>query len=593
MNDARQIASQAAMQSFLNCYLRETGSGEWEADDTGIRVYCCLPVQGITIQAQVSYKSPTGRHVFHFPVRYRTEAAGEWIEADYLTLAALLVKELSLAHGTDTDTGELILRTIESCRNIEEFVRARMDDEDALYGCDTSFIEAEQSLLFGHLIHPTPKSRQGIPEGEKFRFSPELKGQFPLHYFRAHRSLVREDSALGQSAAELIKAELREDPLVDPEFRKRCCQADDYALIPVHPLQAEWLLCQPIVLEWIGKGLVEDCGRLGRPYMATSSLRTVYHPDSRFMYKFSIPVKVTNSLRVNKLKELLRGVEVKRLLETGIGEVRRRFPSFDVICDPAYITLKAEGAEESGFEVVLRDNPFRGEKGNQVTLIAALVQDALPGHVTRLAAIIRRLAKEEGRSTGEVSLNWFRRYLDISLVPMVWLYLTYGIALEAHQQNSVLQLKNGYPHRYFYRDNQGYYFCRSTRGLLEREFPGIGEKSQTVCDDAVADERFRYYLIFNHMFGLINGFGSAGLVDERLLLAELRATLEQFVPMNRAPSTFLHSLLTEEKLPCKANLLTRLYDMDELAGPLESQSVYVEVDNPLVKEVSPHVFLFH
>ncbi|MGQ0417266.1 IucA/IucC family protein, partial [Bacillus sp. HC-TM] len=37
--------------------------------------------------------------------------------------------------------------------------------------------------------------------------------------------------------------------------------------------------------------------------MATSSLRTLYHPNSKYMLKFSFPVKVTNSMRINKLKE--------------------------------------------------------------------------------------------------------------------------------------------------------------------------------------------------------------------------------------------------------------------------------------------------
>ncbi len=33
--------------------------------------------------------------------------------------------------------------------------------------------------------------------------------------------------------------------------------------------------------------------------------------------------------------------------------------------------------------------------------------------------------------------------MNISLKPMVWMYLQYGVALEAHQQNSVVQLKDG------------------------------------------------------------------------------------------------------------------------------------------------------
>jgi spermidine-citrate ligase len=53
------------------------------------------------------------------------------------------------------------------------------------------------------------------------------------------------------------------------------------------------------------------------------------------------------------------------------------------------------------------------------------------------------------------------------------------------------------------------------------------------------------------------------------------------LPKNRQPSRLIESLLEDEWLPGKANLLTRLHDMDELVGPMESQSVYVQIQNPL------------
>ncbi|GAA3331875.1 hypothetical protein GCM10020331_090150 [Ectobacillus funiculus] len=41
------------------------------------------------------------------------------------------------------------------------------------------------------------------------------------------------------------------------------------------------------------------------------------------------------------------------------------------------------------------------------------------------------------------------------------------------------------------------------------------KKSDTVCEDAIAEERFRYYVCFNHLFGLINAFGVNRLIDEK------------------------------------------------------------------------------
>ncbi|MCM3747844.1 IucA/IucC family siderophore biosynthesis protein [Paenibacillus pasadenensis] len=580
--ESHTTAARATLQSLLNGFLRETALGVWQELDGRWQLEVPLASQGGSILVELKYRSLTGRHLFQFPLQWKGTGAEASAE-DELVLAERLV--LELGHQVKVEdsarTAELLQKIKESCAAIQHIVEARDGDRDQLYGFEGDFITAEQSLLFGHLLHPTPKSRDGVPESLNGVFSPELKGQFQLHYFRAHKSIVREDSALADtSATEWIKSDLRRADASLP-----FTETDAYTLIPLHPLQAEEVLAKPAVQKLIEAGLLENLGPLGRYYSATSSFRTMYHQESPFMPKGSVPVRITNSVRINLFKELERGVEVSRLLRTKVGEVSKEYPAFAIVNDPAYVSIALDGQEESGFEVVLRANPFQGEQAKQASLVASLVQDPLPGSESRLSTIIRQLAKQEGRSTGEVSLDWFRQYLAISLAPMIWLYETHGIALEAHQQNSVVQLHEGYPHKYYYRDNQGYYFCNSMKEHLSKELPGIGEKSQTFCEDAVADERFRYYVIFNHLFGLINGFGTAGLADERELLRELRGVLEQFLPMNREPSIFLKSLLTEAKIPCKANLLTRLYDMDELVGSLENQSVYVLVDNPLVTEV--------
>jgi siderophore synthetase component len=207
-----------------------------------------------------------------------------------------------------------------------------------------------------------------------------------------------------------------------------------------------------------------------------------------------------------------------------------------------------------------------------------LCQDSISGDGSRLAQIIQQLAQQEKRSTHAVSVDWFKRYLQIYLEPILWLYFTYGIGLEAHQQNTVLQLNDGYPKKLYYRDNQGYYYRRSCHELLDKILPGISQKSETICDDDVIDERLTYYLFFNNLFGLINAFGVAGLVDEELLLEEIRNTISKY-----SEHSLIDNLVSLPQLLCKANLLTRFHNMDELVGSVATQSVYVAVDNPLYR----------
>jgi len=133
-----------------------------------------------------------------------------------------------------------------------------------------------------------------------------------------------------------------------------------------------------------------------------------------------------------------------------------------------------------------------------------------------------------------------------------------------------------------YRDNQGYYFRESRRAELDARLPGIGERSDTFVSDEVTDERFAYYLAINNVLGLIGAFGSQRLADEKLLLAAFRRFLADTATGPARLRTPLPAhLLDSPVLRCKANLLTRLHGLDELVGPVDTQSVYVTITNPL------------
>ncbi|MFG6116120.1 IucA/IucC family protein [Halobacillus sp. MO56] len=574
MKDVQVIAENATMQSFLNCYLKETGNFHIEsANGTVIKISCPLSNQAIDLIIDVKYWSETGRHLFEFPIHYRTGEEAKPI--DYVTLAALITKELALVNNQEAAEDELILRVILSCKNIKKYLEHRLQDSSQLSSSAFNYIEAEQSLIFGHLLHPTPKSKQGITEEEDNQFAPEMNGKFQLHYFWAADEQVIQDSSLSVSAKEIVQGELPEEELVTDEAG---------ALIPAHPLQAKALLKKASVQQMLEGGTLKYLGPLGQEFTATSSFRTVYSPESKYMYKFSIPIKITNSLRMNQQKELDRGVEVSRLLQTSLGdELKRNFPDFHVISDPAYIRVAIPGEEEVSLDCIIRENPFYRNDSDTI-LAAGLGQDHPFGEQSRLYNIINSVAEKENRSLQAVSEDWFKRYLSITLDPMLWLYETYGIALEAHQQNSIVQLKDGYPDFFYYRDNQGYYFRENKAGDLRQLLPTLNEKSDTICSEAIAEERLRYYFFFNHLFGVINGFGTNGLILEEDLLQVLRERLETHHKQAGDAKPLLHSLLTNEELPSKANLLTRFHDMDELVGSLETQSVYTMAANPLAQK---------
>jgi siderophore synthetase component len=581
-----RLAEQACFEAFVNCYVQELGAGRWHAT-TAWRGACdsswsgrgsfvvelALPRQAGRLAIDVVYRSAVGRHRFGV---VRSELGGAWRDAELLHVVQALVQEL-YAERSPLDASarahelELLLRYVQSHQLMTRYLEARADDR----ALDSDrFIDSEQSMLYGHWRHPTPKSRQGMTEWQHDSFAPELRGRFQLHYFAVARSLVRQQSALPESTEQLLSRMLVGDAVAQRALRTAHDRGE--VLVPVHPLQVDWLLHQRHVRSWLADGLLRDVGRLGQRFTATSSVRTVYSEHAEWMVKLSIPVKITNSLRFNRRAELPAGVCMARVFEA-LGERA----GLRCIADPAYLTVDGSNDSESGFELLLRENPFRCGSDGGVYCVAALVQEALPHRASRLRTLLEGLALTESRDVEVVSFDWLARYLSCAIEPLIRLYDEYGIALEAHQQNSLVDVTAGYPRAFFFRDNQGYYLSNQKRAELVSLVPELLQRPELFFDDQLIRRRFSYYLLSNHLFAVVQRLGADGLLDEDVALALVKSWLSALrAELNGLGRAFVSSLLDDSTLPYKANLLTRVRDMDELSAELE-QAVYVDVPNPL------------
>ncbi|MEU4981916.1 IucA/IucC family protein [Streptomyces sp. NPDC021969] len=563
--DPCAAAQAAGTENLIRCWVREA---DVSAPDDGV-LHVPLPASATALVVPVRYWSPTGAHRFGPPRLSGSPASAPPVDA--VTLAALLVRETAGARGPDGP--DLVARVADSVRRTAVFLRDRAGPGER--GGPDLFLAAEQALLLGHPLHPTPKSREGLTEDEARRYSPELRGSFPLHWLAVAPAVLGTDSAWTERGrpvtAPALTARLAADGPAAPE---------GYALLPLHPWQFRAVLHRPDVAALLDSGLVRDLGARGPAWHPTSSVRTVHRGGAPAMLKLSLGLHITNSRRDNLRKELHRGVEVHRLLRRGLSrQWRAAHPDFDIVRDPAWLAVDGpDGTPVRGLDVVVRHNPFR--PSDDVCCVASLVA---PRPHTRLAEVVTRLAGRTGRPRGAVAVEWFLRYLHHVVRPVLWLDARAGIALEAHQQNTLVLLDaDGWPAGGRYRDNQGYYFRQSRRAELDARLPGIGAHSDTFVADAVIDERFAYYLAVNNVFGLIGTFGSERLAPESTLLAAFRRFLGELAsdPDPQGGPLPAH-LLDSPVLRCKANLLTRLHGLDELVGPVDTQSVYVTIANPL------------
>ncbi|WP_432950213.1 IucA/IucC family protein [Kribbella sp. CA-253562] len=534
------------LNAILRCYTREAGVPV----SPGLLTF---KVGDAAVTAQVLHASPTGLHLF----------------ADVLVDGeAPAPEELVRLLAVDADPVEvddLAARTAESVRNVATFFAGpEAADQETGLG---RFLEHEQALTVGHQNHPAPKSRDGLSGAELAEYSPELGGRFAVHWFEVDQELVSSDQVAGAPSLQGL------DALQLMAALAGTTPAAGAALVPAHPWQAESLLHRPRVAELIREGRVRPLGPLGAQWYPTSSLRTVYHPDLPVMLKLSLGLRITNSRRESTSTELRRGLEINRLLDAAYNAgTATAHPGFSIVRDPAWVALDEGGETLTGLDVAVREVPADVDS---YACLAGLVAPRLGG-VSRLSALP---AVQENPGA------WVASYVDQVLVPMLCLYAETGIGLEAHQQNTLVRLDDsGRVVGGAYRDNQGYYLASSyLKGLLA--VTGLTDSTLAVVEDAIVDDRLTYYLLHNQALAVVSALGVDGVADELDLLDVVRERLSDALPSLKSAGPdgdrLAQRWLTADHLPCKANMLTRLKGIDEVVAPLDNQSVYLEIPNPL------------
>ncbi|MGN9842645.1 IucA/IucC family protein [Nonomuraea sp. H19] len=570
--DPFRAGEAAAMETLLRAYVRETAT---PVPAAGEALMLGFPASGLRLSVPVRYRSATGWHRFGEPL------VGSQ-PADAALVAAVAMRESVVGRGLPRHLGsDAVARVLDSARRTGTHLERRRA-EGGERGV-TPFLEAEQALLLGHPFHPAPKSRQEASDGELDAYSPELRGSFRLHWFAADPAVVVGDSADGRASAELLRG-LASGGAAGLELPAGMVP------VPAHPWQAREVLRRPEVAALVEAGLLRPLGAAGPAWHPTSSVRTVHRPDAEVMLKLSLGMRITNSRRNNLRGEMRLGVAAARLLAAGPGDwLRAEHPEFAILRDFAWVSAGADGPE-TGLETAIRDNPFRGGPGDGQCVAGLLAERTGPGdgtpprHRALLSAATARAARAHGVSLAEAAARWLTRYLEVLAVPLIRLQARYGIALEPHHQNTLVALDgDGLPRAGWYRDSQGYYVAASRAGELERLLPEAADGLELVFDDDFVDERVAYYLGVNNLLGLVGAFGALGLADEGDLLRVLRAALERLRASEPGAKNLLDLLLDAPVLRCKGNFLTCVDGRDELVGDVRTQSVYIDLPNPLTE----------
>lgn len=378
-----------------------------------------------------------------------------------------------------------------------------------------------------HPVYPTARCRRGIDAADLERYAPEFAPTFHLQWVAVPRDTATREGRL---------------PACWPRSQDVGLPADldeTHVLFPVHPLA----LGGPIHAAFEVTGLASQAVPALVPYLQvtpTLSVRTlalVQQPDIHI--KVPLPTSTLGMRNVRSIQPdtLLDGDVIQRLLR-------------NLLADEPHLKDRVLLTDETTYghaghqflSYLVRRYPV-GLDTARVVSCAALLAEGLDGR-----PVMAALADEY---FGGSVLGLLDAYLTVLFQLHVTLWLRYGIALEAHQQNTSIVLEAGRPLRLLYKDNDGARIDPRALGYT----PAVKDIRILVSDPAELADVFTTITVHLCAGAFAFGLAELGLADLDAVLALIRRRLiEAAEPFANQPATQMlrTRVLEAERLPVKS-----------------------------------------
>jgi N2-citryl-N6-acetyl-N6-hydroxylysine synthase len=567
-----------SLNAYFNALLRETGPWPFHRDGSYFSITNRESAETLLLPCQ--YHSQGGRHILGPRALLDQGEGAHPIAFQQAVDWTLLLPEVT-TQATPEALANFRQRVVASDDNLAKALGYQtMNTGSRLPNAIFEFIEAEQALVNGHSIHPCPKDRGNMSHNEARIFAPEFGCHFPLAWYSVHRDYLHCHLAGKHTLSSLVEP-LLESTSPTCESSVRTTRPPGHCLIPCHPYQHQHWQSHPVIRRLQAEGKVRflgmDCGR----WQATSSLRAIWSESHDWMLKFSLSVRLTNSIRHLQPEEASRGPALARLLTTPVAQAwLGRHPAFSILKEPASVAICDERNQPlPETTLVFRDNYFRGQQSKGCEVLATLLQDDPDTGLSRLGRALK------ARGTGEAGARrWFQAYLNLAVKPLLDAQSNLGLLFGAHQQNLILKLDEQFqPVAAWFRDCQGTGFSSLAHQCFGSVMPALIRDSANELPDERAIRLFCYYLFVNSTFNVITALAAAGLCPETLLWQVLRQWLAFEAAGQPLDTGAIDYLLNSPELYAKNNLLCCLKALNEntLKDPT---ALYHPLPNPLVQE---------
>ena len=314
-----------------------------------------------------------------------------------------------------------------------------------------------EGMLRGHPWLIMSKGRMGFGYDDYLSAAPELSPTVKVLWLAVHRDLAEFRSTEEWQAGRLYQCELDAEELENFEQQLDALGRSslDYFLIPVHAWQWHQWLVPTYANEIVDQRIIE-LGVGQDDYVPMQSIRTLCNISQPERHYVKLPVSIFNTA-------VYRGLPSKRnLAAPAVTAWLKQIQSQDsdlkqsgvaFLGEVATLTIhqpcfdQIEGAPyqfKELFGCLWRESvdPVIGT-GEQALSQAALLHRDINGQ-SILAVLIQ--------ASGLSPLEWLKRFVEVSVTPLLICLYKYGLAFSPHGENTMLIHANGVPQKMVLKD---------------------------------------------------------------------------------------------------------------------------------------------
>ncbi|BCN87151.1 L-2,3-diaminopropanoate--citrate ligase SbnE [Staphylococcus argenteus] len=564
-----QYAAYAAIERILNEYFRESNLYQAPPQDNQWSIQLS---ELETLTGTFRYWSAMGHHLYG-PEVWLLDGKSKKLTT-YKEAIARILQHMAQSADNQTAVQQHMTQIMSDIDNSIHRTARYLQSSKTDY-IEDRYIVSEQSLYLGHPFHPTPKSASGFSEADLERYAPECHTSFQLHYIAVHQDIIL--SRYVENMENQVATVLHQLAGLDMSELPK-----DFILLPIHPYQIGVLRQHPQFIQYSEQGLIKDLGVSGDIVYPTSSVRTVFSKALNIYLKLPIHVKITNFIRTNDLEQIERTIDAAQVIASIKDDVET--PHFKLMFEEGYRALLPNPLGQSvepemdlltNSAMIVREGIPNYHSEKDIHVLASLFETMPDAPTSKLSLVI-----EESGLTSEA---WLECYLDRTLLPILTLFSNTGISLEAHVQNTLIELNDGIPEVCYVRDLEG--ICLSTTIAMEKQLiPNVvSTSSPVVYAHDEAWHRLKYYVVVNHLGHLVSTIGKATQNEDELWQLVARRLID-WKEENADNTVFVEcveDLCQSPTIAAKANLMSKLNDCG-------GNPIYTHIPNPIChnKEVS-------